>query len=196
MARLAARGRVVAAPEALAPAFDRGWDRLLVEHGYERYEASNFARPGQRSRHNQAYWSNASYLGLGPGAASSLHPWRWTNRRQPEDYARAAMRGHGLRDMAERVAPLPRLLETLAVGLRTADGVPIGELDRRFGPAWREPTLTAAAPLLEAGLLVCDASRLHVPRPHLVKVDRIIGELVFRLKGFCEAPLPEQSGVG
>ncbi|UQN07823.1 radical SAM family heme chaperone HemW [Deinococcus sp. QL22] len=44
-------------------------EELLTAHGFDRYEISNYARPGQQSRHNLAYWGNRFYLGLGPGAA-------------------------------------------------------------------------------------------------------------------------------
>ena len=40
----------------------------LVSLGYERYEVSNFALPGHRSRHNESVWQNHRYAGLGPGA--------------------------------------------------------------------------------------------------------------------------------
>lgn len=46
--------------------------RILEEAGYAQYEVSNFARPGFRSRHNQVYWRNEPYLGLGCGAHSFL----------------------------------------------------------------------------------------------------------------------------
>ncbi|MFC4424725.1 radical SAM family heme chaperone HemW [Deinococcus navajonensis] len=48
--------------------FERTEERLSVL-GFERYEISNYARPGQRSQHNLAYWQGRTYLGLGPGAA-------------------------------------------------------------------------------------------------------------------------------
>ncbi|GMA15861.1 radical SAM family heme chaperone HemW [Deinococcus metallilatus] len=44
-------------------------EELLTALGFTRYEVSNYARPGQESRHNLAYWLGRTYLGLGPGAA-------------------------------------------------------------------------------------------------------------------------------
>src|SRR3989442_11977141 len=55
----------------------------LARHGYRFYEGSNAERDGHRSRHNSAYWSGRTYLGLGPAAHSfygelrrwNLSPW-------------------------------------------------------------------------------------------------------------------------
>src|SRR5206468_595647 len=44
--------------------------RRLAAEGFEFYEVSNAARAGYRSRHNSAYWSGKSYVGLGPAAHS------------------------------------------------------------------------------------------------------------------------------
>ncbi len=44
----------------------------LGEQGYERYEISNYARPGFECRHNVGYWTGTGYLGLGLGASSYL----------------------------------------------------------------------------------------------------------------------------
>lgn len=45
---------------------------VLQSAGFERYETANFARGGDVSIHNTAYWTGVPYLGIGPGAASML----------------------------------------------------------------------------------------------------------------------------
>ena len=51
---------------------------ILAAHGYERYEISNYAKPGYECRHNLGYWERCEYLGIGVGAASLIGNERWT----------------------------------------------------------------------------------------------------------------------
>lgn len=44
--------------------------RVLRQHGYDRYEISNFAKEDCACRHNIGYWTLVPYLGLGLSAAS------------------------------------------------------------------------------------------------------------------------------
>lgn len=46
-------------------------DRLL-HAGFERYEVASYAKPGKICRHNCAYWTGTSYLGIGRSAASMV----------------------------------------------------------------------------------------------------------------------------
>ena len=97
-------------------------DRLARE-GYVQYEVSNFARPGLESRHNCAYWEGAPYLGLGPGAHSSLPPRRFWNTRDWAAYRARLAAGESTIDGEETVAPEMAVLERLWLGLRQAGGV-------------------------------------------------------------------------
>lgn len=47
-------------------------ERVLRAAGLARYEVASYARPGERCRHNVAYWTGVEYLGLGTAAASML----------------------------------------------------------------------------------------------------------------------------
>jgi oxygen-independent coproporphyrinogen-3 oxidase len=44
----------------------------LGSAGLADYEISNFARPGEESRHNLTYWRYGDYVGIGPGAHGRL----------------------------------------------------------------------------------------------------------------------------
>ncbi len=92
----------------------------LIQLGYEQYEISSYALPGQESQHNRIYWSQGTYLGLGPGAHSMrLNPDGSVLRRHT--HARLA---EWQRDpvqapfQEELLTPQEALLESLAFGIR------------------------------------------------------------------------------
>ncbi|MFW8592290.1 radical SAM family heme chaperone HemW [Glaciecola sp. 2405UD65-10] len=45
---------------------------LLAQHGYEQYEVSAYAKPGQKCAHNLNYWRFGDYLGIGCGAHGKI----------------------------------------------------------------------------------------------------------------------------
>src|SRR5215475_5819809 len=54
--------------------------------GFERYEISNWARPGSESRHNLKYWIGAPYWAFGVSAAGYDGRTRWSNTRNIHEY--------------------------------------------------------------------------------------------------------------
>jgi oxygen-independent coproporphyrinogen III oxidase len=84
----------------------------LGQVGLERYEISNFARPGKESKHNLLYWQDGEYLGLGLSAHSYLknhHPWgaRFWNPSSVEAYQKL------MQDTATEPLQGPRLENNL-----------------------------------------------------------------------------------
>lgn len=72
--------QVTAAPdEARQVEMDETADLLLRRAGYQRYEISNYAKPGNFCRHNLLYWTDGAYLGLGPSAQSYVNGSRFGN---------------------------------------------------------------------------------------------------------------------
>ena len=98
--------------------------RFLEARGYESYEVSNFARPGHECRHHQAVWFGEDYLGLGPGAVSTVAGRRWRNLRDTGAYAKSWLLGSGPRrqEEEERTAGEIRT-ERILLGLRTRAGL-------------------------------------------------------------------------
>jgi oxygen-independent coproporphyrinogen-3 oxidase len=139
-------------------------------HGYEHYEISNYARPGARSRHNQIYWRRQEYLACGPGAAGFVGNLRYTNVKPATRYTQLLEEARLPIDTSERLTDQQALVESLILGLRTADGVETSlvatraandpALTRRIA-AWRDQgLLIETGPrtrLTESGFLVSDA---------------------------------------
>lgn len=59
---------------------------FLREHGYERYEISNFACNQKYSRHNLTYWHNEEYYGCGLGASGYENGVRYDNTKSLPEY--------------------------------------------------------------------------------------------------------------
>jgi oxygen-independent coproporphyrinogen-3 oxidase len=107
--------------------------------GWDHYEVSNAARPGFRSRHNQAYWQRHSYLGLGPSAHSAHGRMRRWNIRHWAAWQHAIAGGAPTVEASETLSDAQELLERRYLGLRTSRGVeaeliPV-EARKRWGDA-------------------------------------------------------------
>lgn len=91
----------------------------LAAGGLERYEISNYARPGFESRHNLAYWRYHDYLGLGSGAVSFINSRRWRTTRKLKNY----LEGKWDFEDEETITPLIAQKEKWMMGLRLREGV-------------------------------------------------------------------------
>lgn len=92
--------------------------RILHEHGYERYEISNYARPGYECRHNLGYWSRTEYKGFGLGAASLLGRVRTANQSDLKEYLAGNYAGE-----REELSEQAVREEYFFLGLRKMEGV-------------------------------------------------------------------------
>jgi oxygen-independent coproporphyrinogen-3 oxidase len=105
----------------------------LASGGYEQYEISNFARPGHRCAHNENYWANGEYVGLGVGAASFRDGERRTNTRSFEEYVAAVERDVPIPGESESLAGFKRAGEAIMLALRTAEGIELDGFRLRYG---------------------------------------------------------------
>jgi oxygen-independent coproporphyrinogen-3 oxidase len=91
----------------------------LAGLGIERYEISNFARPGFESRHNLKYWRREPYLGFGSDAHSFDGGTRWQNAETAAEYVKRY--AGGLPHAVERMSAQSG--EQFFLGLRLKEGV-------------------------------------------------------------------------
>ena len=107
--------------------------KFLSEMGYERYEISNYARPGYECRHNIGYWRGRDYLGLGLGASSLINGRRFSNRTEIKDYLALAMGSDDWYEAVETLTPAAKMEEFMFLGLRLVRGVSEKDFYRKFG---------------------------------------------------------------
>ena len=131
------RGEIVLPEDELAADLYDATGEEAAKFGLLPYEVSNYAKPGQESRHNLVYWRYGDYAGIGPGAHGRLmigeNLLATTRHRAPEPWAELVERhGHGTRG-EEIVSAEDRAREMLLMGLRLSEGVSAERFAQRCG---------------------------------------------------------------
>jgi oxygen-independent coproporphyrinogen-3 oxidase len=134
----ASRGRVeLPEDDLVADLYIEAIERL-GRAGLRQYEISNFARPGEESRHNLRYWTRSEYLGFGLGAHSFLGSERFANTRDIRKYIELSP---GARDFSEELGEEEVRRETIFLQLRQTSGMcyeDLVALRGKEGMAWIE----------------------------------------------------------
>jgi oxygen-independent coproporphyrinogen-3 oxidase len=153
LATMVATGRVPNVDGDVQAARHAVAEEFLGTAGYERYEISNWSRPGRASAHNVLYWSAGDYLGFGAGAHGHVAGRRSWATRLPRDFIAAVDGGTTTEAGYERLDDDARAGEALILGLRLATGIDLDGFTRRFGPDVIERRDEAIARYLDSGLL-------------------------------------------
>jgi oxygen-independent coproporphyrinogen-3 oxidase len=151
-------------------------DVMTSAAGMPPYEISNYARPGQESRHNLTYWRCGDYAGVGPGAHGRRLGMRTVRHKKPENFLSALRRnGHGIVE-EETLLATEAGDEALVMGLRLSEGIDARAMARRFGlhsiVDWKQVDR-----LVESGHLSRDGHRVAVTGAGRLLLDRILGEI-------------------
>lgn len=179
LAEAIARGKAPPADEALEAAHLDVACAAFAAAGFERYEISNWARPGARSRHNVVYWRNGDCLGAGLGAAGYWGGVRWKNETDFARYLRRVGSGvHPAAASTERLPPVAALGETVFVGLRMADGVDLADASRRHGADAAAAFGDAIARHVADGLLRRDGDRVALTDRGMRFANRVLESFV------------------
>jgi putative oxygen-independent coproporphyrinogen III oxidase len=152
--------------------------RVLEARGFEHYEVSNYAKPGQRARHNLRYWRGEPYLGLGADAVGCLHhepgsARRYRNQADPLQYIESS-HSSDVEVFDEQLGPNDLVREGLMLGLRSHEGVYLPVLARRTGVDPLSDRRMRIEQAVARGDLVRDGDWLKVPPARWLHLDGII----------------------
>jgi len=112
-------------PDVQADRYERA-DSILSGSGLERYEVSNWAKPGHECRYNLTVWAQGQYEAYGNGAHRFRHGLRSHNVRRLETYIDRVEGGARPTAGSEPVTGWDGEVDRLFVGLRRSAGVAPG----------------------------------------------------------------------
>ena len=155
---------------------------ILKEHGYERYEISNYAKPGFACSHNIGYWTGVEYAGFGLGASSLISHVRYKNTEDMQCYLLAY--GTGTAEAAgqacsqEALTVQDEMEEFMFLGLRMMQGVREQEFARRFGQSVEAVYGSVLPRLLKEGLLIRDNGSIRLTRQGVSLSNYVMSEFI------------------
>lgn len=147
----------------------------LEKAGYEHYEISSFALPGNRSRHNSAYWKRIPYLGIGPSAHSYNGEERMWNIKNNSLYQKA-LKEDRLPLTYEKLSPAEQWNEFIMIAVRTSEGIDLLELENRWGKKDVDQLLQDATINMERQLLQIENNHLQLTKEGKLLADQIAAD--------------------
>ena len=167
---------------------------FLEENGYNRYEISNYCKPGYESRHNNYYWSGNPYIGLGPSAHS--YDGNLIRRFNPNDL-KGYLKFYGNYELNKNIrgteinSKINKLFyeeETLSMNekreenimtrLRTVKGLLIEEFSSKFGNEAKENLLQNALKYKKSGHLKEEGDRLSLTEKGFLIYNTVLSDLI------------------
>ena len=142
-------------------------DDLFTAAGFAWYEVSNWAKPGGACKHNEMYWKNNDWWGLGAGAHSHIDGVRWWNKKLPAAYIKELQDGSSPALAREILTDEERSFEELMLGIRTREGLPLSVVAHG----------AAAAALADGNL---DVDQYEMGRVVLTRSGRLIADALLR----------------
>lgn len=169
-------GKIPPVDEALAKAHFELLQSKLKAQGFINYEFSNFGKPGFFSQNNMGYWLGKPYLGIGPGAHSYGKGQRSWNLAQNIKYIRALLQDTRPFEY-EELTSKDAYNEFVMTRLRTMWGIPLKEVQQRFGSLFSHYLLEQASEHLAASRLILHDEHLIIGSTAKFLTDGIAADL-------------------
>lgn len=151
---------------------------ICEDAGLPYYEVSNFAAPGEESRHNQIYWTYGDYLGIGPGAHGRItghdgQKFATETKTNPQSWLISALAGNG--DHArDTLNTSEQALELLLMNMRLRQGMDLARYERLSGQAIPQKTLQ---PLLKDGIVHLTDGFLRIDPRYVSVTNSVLHQL-------------------
>jgi oxygen-independent coproporphyrinogen-3 oxidase len=149
---------------------------LTAKAGLDHYEISNFAVPGNKSKHNTSYWSGKHYLGLGPAAHSFNGTSRQWNIANNNLYL-ASIQQNTIPFEIEQLTAIQQLNEYIMTALRTSEGIDLEKIKDIGGEIALKKLITDAEKYLRSLNIEQNKNHLTLTREGKFFADGIAADL-------------------
>jgi oxygen-independent coproporphyrinogen III oxidase len=149
---------------------------LTAKAGLDHYEISNFAVPGNKSKHNTSYWSGKHYLGLGPAAHSFNGTSRQWNISNNNLYL-ASIQQNTIPFEIEQLTAIQQLNEYIMTALRTSEGIDLEKIKDIGGETALKKLITDAEKYLRSLSIEQNENHLTLTREGKFFADGIAADL-------------------
>lgn len=105
---------------------------ILSKNNFIQYETSNFSIDGYQSIHNQIYWNNDHYLGIGPSSASYIENKRYQVCSNINMYMDSIDKNMILTTNIEELTIKDMMEYEVILGLRKVSGINEQEFHKKF----------------------------------------------------------------
>ncbi len=151
----------------------------LAGYGFAQYEISNFARDGKRGRHNLKYWNCEDYIGIGPGAHSSIAGRRYSCERDLAQFCRLYSENvpdGGVELLHDEGAV--DATDYIICRMRTTEGLSLEKLYKLYNYRFKEEKLTVMRELAEAEFLIFDGDVVRFTVRGFLVSNEILAQMI------------------
>jgi putative oxygen-independent coproporphyrinogen III oxidase len=151
------------------------YDLILNEmrnHGFKRYEVSNFAKQNFECKHNLTYWHNEEYVGIGLGASGYENGFRYTNSLNLDDYLK------GNKKQMEHITNKSLKEYYFITNLRLSDGFSLFEYKKNFNEDFVIKYNDVIQNLLSEHLCEIKNDRFYCTDEGIMLLDRVLLQLM------------------
>ncbi len=174
---MARSGWSVSPDDDAAEMYEQAMERL-DRAGYRQYEISNVAVPGFECRHNLKYWSDGEWIGVGPGAHSTVARTRWKNVPGIGDYVSRVELGRPTVADPRVLTPEEACAEAVITGLRLTSGIEERAFAEKFGLDLWSRYGDHLQPYLTEGLLARERGHLRLTRRGMLVANEILAVFI------------------
>ena len=146
---------------------------FLKKNGYNRYEVSNFALKGYKSKHNINYWKDNEYVAIGTSSSGFIDNIRYVNSSSISDYIKGKRNKE-----TEIITKTSDKTYYILTNLRLEEGFKLSDYKRKFNEDFYLKKKEVIDDFIKHNVLIMDKDRIRVATDYIYVLDSIVVKLI------------------